>query len=150
MTTYRTHNCNELNLTHKGNQIVLSGWINKKRDHGNLLFLDLRDNYGLTQCVIDKSNSIFKKIEKLPLETVIKIEGNVVERTKDTINKSISTGEIEIKVSSFEVLSLANDLPMPVFGEQDYPEDIRLKYRFLDLRREEMHKNMILRSKIIF
>ena len=87
MTTYRTHKCNELNLTHKGNQIVLSGWINKKRDHGNLLFLDLRDNYGLTQCVIDKRNTIFKKIEKLPLETVIKIEGEVVERTKETINK---------------------------------------------------------------
>ena len=103
MTTYRTHKCNELNLTHKGNQIVLSGWVNKKRDHGNLLFLDLRDNYGLTQCVIDKSNPIFKKIEKLPLETVIKIEGNVVERTKDTINQSISTGEIEVLIKAFEI-----------------------------------------------
>ena len=127
MTTYRTHNCNELNLTHKGNQIVLSGWINKKRDHGNLLFLDLRDNYGITQCVIDKSNPIFKKIEKLPLETVIKIEGNVVERTKDTINQSISTGDIEVLIKAFEILGSTKELPMPIFSDQEYSEEIRLK-----------------------
>ena len=137
MKTYRTHNCNELNLTHKGNQIVLSGWINKKRDHGNLLFLDLRDNYGLTQCVIDKSNSIFKKMEKLPLETVIKIEGKVVERTKDTINQSISTGEIEVLIKAFEILGSTKELPMPIFSDQEYSEEIRLKYRFLDLRRKK-------------
>ena len=98
MNKYRTHNCAELNLTHKGNKIILSGWVNKKRDHGNLLFIDLRDNYGLTQCVIDKENSIFKEIEKLHLETVIKIEGQVIERSKDTINKNIETGEIEISI----------------------------------------------------
>ncbi len=149
MTIYRTHNCNELNITHKGNQIILSGWINKKRDHGNLLFLDLRDNYGLTQCVIDKSNSIFKKIEKLPLETVVKIEGEVVERTKETINTSISTGNIEVSINTFEVLGSTKELPMPVFSEQEYSEEIRLKYRFLDLRRKKIHQNIILRSKII-
>ena len=149
MTTYRTHKCNELNLTHKGNQIVLSGWINKKRDHGNLLFLDLRDNYGITQCVIDKSNPIFKKIEKLPLETVIKIEGNVVERTKDTINQSISTGDIEVLIKAFEILGSTIELPMPIFSDQEYSEEIRLKYRFLDLRRKKIHQNIILRSKII-
>ena len=149
MTKYRTHNCNELNLTHKGNQIILSGWVNKKRDHGNLLFIDLRDNYGLTQCVIDKSNSIFKDIEKLPLETVVKLEGTVVERTKETINLNIATGQIEISINTFEILGTTKELPMPVFSDQEYSEEIRLKYRFLDLRRKKIHHNIILRSKII-
>ena len=149
MKKYRTHNCNELNLTHKGNQITLSGWVNKKRDHGNLLFIDLRDNYGLTQCVIDKSNSIFKDIEKLPLETVVKIEGEVVERTKETINLNISTGQIEVSINTFEILGATKELPMPVFSDQEYSEEIRLKYRFLDLRRKKIHQNIILRSKII-
>ncbi len=149
MTKYRTHNCNELNLAQKGNQIILSGWINKKRDHGNLLFIDLRDNYGLTQCVVDKSNSIFKDIEKLPLETVVKIEGKVVERTKETVNVNISTGQIEVSINSFEVLGATKELPMPVFSDQEYAEEIRLKYRFLDLRRKKIHQNIILRSKII-
>tara|TARA_Y100000996_G_scaffold173165_1_gene134585 strand:+ start:1799 stop:3583 length:1785 start_codon:yes stop_codon:yes gene_type:complete len=149
LTTYRTHNCNELNLTHKEKQIILSGWINKKRDHGNLLFLDLRDNYGLTQCVIDKSNTIFKEIEKLPLETVVKIEGKVVEREKETINSNISTGEIEVSINAFEILGNTKELPMPIFSEQEYAEEIRLKYRFLDLRRKKIHQNIILRSKII-
>ena len=110
MNKYRSHTCGELNKSHKGKTINLSGWINKKRDHGNLLFLDLRDNYGLTQCVIDKSNPIFKKIEKLPLETVIKIEGNVVERTKDTINQSISTGDIEVLIKAFEILGITEGI----------------------------------------
>ncbi len=149
MTKYRTHNCNELNLTHKENKIILSGWINKKRDHGNLLFIDLRDNYGLTQCVIDKSNSIFKDIEKLPLETVVKIEGKVVERTKETINLNISTGQIEVLINTFEILGATKELPMPIFSDQEYAEEIRLKYRFLDLRRKKIHQNIILRSKII-
>ena len=104
MTKYRSHNCNELNLTHKGSQIILSGWINKKRDHGNLLFIDLRDNYGLTQCVIDKNNNFFKDLEKLQLESVIKIDGVVVERSQETINPDLNTGEIEVKVISFDVL----------------------------------------------
>ena len=149
MKKYRTHKCDELSLAHKGNQVILSGWINKKRDHGNLLFIDLRDNYGLTQCVIDKSNSIFKEIEKLSLETVIKIEGKVVERTKETININISTGEIEVSINTFEILGATKELPMPVFSDQEYAEEIRLKYRFLDLRRKKIHKNIILRSKII-
>ena len=140
MTKYRSHNCNELNLTHKGSQIILSGWINKKRDHGNLLFIDLRDNYGITQCVIDKSNNIFKNIEKLPLETVLKIEGQVVDRSKETINPNISTGEIEISIKNFQVLGATKELPMPVFSDQEYAEEIRLKYRFLDLRRKKIHQ----------
>ena len=127
----------------------MSGWINKKRDHGNLLFIDLRDNFGLTQCVIDNNNKNFKEIEKLQLETVIKINGTVVERTKETINSDLSTGEIEIKIVSFEILGHCKELPMPVFSDQEYAEDIRLKYRFLDLRRKKIHENIILRSKVI-
>ena len=149
MNTYRTHNCGELNLSNKGKEIILSGWINKKRDHGNLLFIDLRDNYGLTQCVVDKSNRIFNDLEKLPLETVIKVEGIVVERTKETINKHIQTGEIEIKIKKINILGKTKELPMPIFSDQEYSEEIRLKYRFLDLRRKKIHKNIILRSKVI-
>ncbi len=149
MHKYRTHNCNELNINNKDQKIILSGWINKKRDHGNLLFIDLRDNYGLTQCVIDNSNSFFKDLEKLQLESVIKIEGTVLARTKDTINKDLKTGEIEIKIESFEILGRCKELPMPVFSDQDYSEEIRLKYRFLDLRRKKIHENIILRSKVI-
>ena len=149
MNKYRTHNCGELNLTHKGNKTILSGWINKKRDHGNLLFIDLRDNYGLTQCVIDKSNSIFSDLEKLPLETVIKIQGTVIGRTKETVNQNISTGQIEVTIKKVEVLGLTRELPMPVFSDQEYAEEIRLKYRFLDLRRKKIHQNIILRSKVI-
>ena len=143
MNKYRTHTCGELNLNHKGKKIMLSGWINKKRDHGNLLFIDLRDNYGLTQCVIDKGNSIFKKIEKIPLESVIKLEGNVVERTKETINPNIESGQIEVSIKNFEILGSTKELPMPVFSEQEYAEDIRLKYRFLDLRRKKIHQNIL-------
>ena len=149
MNKYRTHTCGELNISHKGTEIILSGWINKKRDHGNLLFIDLRDNYGLTQCVIDKSNSIFLDLEKLPLETVIKVEGIVVERTKETINQNIITGQIEVKIKKIIVLGKTKELPMPVFSDQEYSEEIRLKYRFLDLRRKKIHQNIILRSKVI-
>ena len=127
----------------------MSGWINKKRDHGNLLFIDLRDNFGITQCVIDKSNEIFKKIEKLSLETVIKITGMVLERSNETINKNISTGEIEVKINNIDILGKTKELPMPVFSDQEYAEEIRLKYRFLDLRRKKIHQNIILRSKVI-
>ncbi len=149
MKKYRTHNCGELNKSHKDQTVFLSGWINKKRDHGNLLFIDLRDNYGLTQCVIDKSNKIFKIIEKLSLETVIKISGKVIERSTDTINKNISSGEIEIKIDDIEILGETKELPLPVFSDQEYSEEIRLKYRFLDLRRKKIHQNIILRSKVI-
>ena len=149
MNIYRTHTCGELNISHKGQNIILSGWINKKRDHGNLLFIDLRDNYGLTQCVVDNENKVFKEIENLPLETVLKITGEVIERDKDTVNKNLITGEIEISINNFEVLGRTKELPMPVFSDQEYSEEIRLKYRFLDLRRKKIHQNIILRSKVI-
>tara|TARA_Y100000590_G_scaffold303171_1_gene341795 strand:+ start:63 stop:1856 length:1794 start_codon:yes stop_codon:yes gene_type:complete len=146
---YRTHTCSEITKKDSGATVRLSGWIHRKRDHGNLLFFDLRDHYGLTQCVIENSNSYFKIVEKIKPESVVCVSGKVVNRSTDTINKDLHTGEVELQISSFEVLSESNDLPMPVFGEQDYPEETRLKYRFLDLRREEMHENIILRSKII-
>ena len=149
MNKYRTHTCNELNKSFKDQEVALSGWINKKRDHGNLLFIDLRDNYGITQCVIQKENSSFIELEKIPLETVIKISGKVIEREKNSINSEISTGEIEISISSFEVLGSTKELPLPVFSDQEYSEEVRLKYRFLDLRRKKIHKNIILRSKVI-
>ena len=149
MHKFRTHTCLELTKKNKDQKIALAGWINKKRDHGNLLFVDLRDNFGLTQCVIDKSNKFFKELEKLQLESVIKIDGVVVERSQETINPDLNTGEIEVKVISFNVLGHCKELPMPVFSDQEYAEDIRLKYRFLDLRRKKIHQNIILRSKVI-
>ncbi|MDC2968520.1 aspartate--tRNA ligase [Candidatus Pelagibacter sp.] len=149
MNKYRTHTCGELNISNTGQKIILSGWINKKRDHGNLLFIDLRDNYGLTQCVVDNENKVFKEIENLPLETVLKITGKVIKRNKDTINENLSTGEIEISIINFEILGQTKELPMPVFSDQEYSEEIRLKYRFLDLRRKKIHQNIILRSKVI-
>ena len=132
-----------------GKSVALSGWINKKRDHGNLLFIDLRDNYGITQCIIDKENSKFKDLEKMQLETVIKLEGKVVNRSQETINKEIETGEIEVAIKTFEVLGKCRELPLPVFSDQEYSEEIRLRYRFLDLRRKKVHENIILRSKVI-
>ena len=149
MNKYRSHNCNELRKEMVGETISLSGWINKKRDHGNLLFIDLRDNFGITQCIIDKDNSNFKKLEKTQLETVIKIDGKVINRTKDTINNEIDTGDIEVAIQSFEILGTCKELPLPVFSDQEYAEEIRLKYRFLDLRRKKIHENIILRSKVI-
>ena len=149
MHKYRTHTCSEITKKHSGTTVKLSGWIHRKRDHGNLLFFDLRDHFGLTQCVIENSNNFFKAVEKIRPESVVCVSGKVVNRSKDTINRDLFTGEVEIKVSSFEILSESKDLPMPVFGEQDYPEETRLKYRFLDLRRQEMHDNIILRSKVI-
>ena len=149
MHKFRTHTCLELTKKNKDQKIALAGWINKKRDHGNLLFVDLRDNFGITQCVIDKSNKFFKELEKLQLESVIKIDGVVVERSQETINPDLNTGEIEVKVISFDVLGYCKELPMPVFSDQEYAEDIRLKYRFLDLRRKKIHQNIILRSKVI-
>ena len=149
MNRYRTHTCNELSKKEVGSDIKISGWINKKRDHGNLLFIDLRDNYGITQCIINQENKNFKEIEKLQLETVIKIEGKVLERTEETINKDIKTGEIEVSINNFEILGTCKELPMPVFSDQEYAEEIRLKYRFLDLRRKKIHENILLRSKVI-
>jgi aspartyl-tRNA synthetase len=149
LNKYRTHNCDELSKIDKDQEILLSGWINRKRNHGNLLFIDLRDNYGLTQCIIDKNNPGFNELEKIQLESVIKIVGKVVERSKETINKDLKTGEIEVNIKTFEILGSCRELPMPVFSDQEYSEEIRLKYRFLDLRRKKIHENIILRSKVI-
>ena len=149
MNKYRSHNCSELSEKEIDQNVTLSGWLHRKSDHGNLLFLDLRDHYGMTQCVIENDNNFFPILEKTKPESVLKINGKVVKRSKGTENLDLKTGKIEISIKSVEVLSDAKELPLPVFGEQDYPEDIRLKYRFLDLRREEMHKNIVLRSKVI-
>ncbi len=149
MNKYRSHNCSELGETDIGKNVKISGWLHRKRDHGNLLFLDIRDHFGITQCVIENKDKNFKTLERLKPESVILIKGDVVKRAKDTENKDLETGLIEIKIKDFEVLSSANELPMPVFGEQEYPEETRLKYRFIDLRRKEMHQNIQLRSKII-
>jgi len=149
MNKYRTHNCSELNERDINKSVYLSGWLHRKRDHGNLLFIDMRDNYGITQCVIENNNKSFPILEKSKPESVLKINGKVVKRAPGTENSELKTGKIEVVIESIEVLSSAKDLPIPVFGEQDYPEDIRLKYRFLDLRRDEMHKNITLRSKVI-
>ena len=149
MNKYRTHNCSELSDKEVNKVVCISGWLHRKRDHGNLLFIDLRDHYGITQCVIENNNKFFPVLEKSKPETVLKISGKVVKRSDKAVNLDLKTGKIELLIHSVEVLSEAKELPIPVFGEQDYPEEIRLKYRFLDLRREEMHKNIILRSKVI-
>ena len=149
MNKYRTHNCDELQLNHTGDEVIISGWINKIRDHGNLLFIDLRVNYGVTQCIMVKENSNFEKLEKLQLETVIQIDGKVAKRSVDSINKEINTGKIEVIIKSFKILGKCKELPLPVFSDQEYAEEIRLKYRFLDLRRKKIHENIILRSKVI-
>jgi aspartyl-tRNA synthetase len=149
MNKYRSHNCSELTESDSEKKVFLSGWLHRKRDHGNLLFIDLRDHFGITQCVIENKNKCFKILEALKSESVIKVHGKVKKRDSGTENKDLKTGKIEIDISDIEILSEAKDLPMPVFGEQEYPEDIRLRYRFLDLRRHQMHSNIILRSKII-
>jgi aspartyl-tRNA synthetase len=150
MNQYRSHNCGELGTAHVGQTVRLSGWVHRKRDHGGLLFVDLRDNYGLTQLVFDPDQAAaFGLAEKVRSEWVVRIDGSVVARAGDTVNANLSTGQIEVRVSDMEVLSEALELPLPVFGEPDYPEDIRLTHRYLDLRRETLHKNILLRSKII-
>jgi len=149
LNKYRTHNCSELTIKNIGKQTILSGWVHKKRDHGNLLFIDLRDHYGITQCIIDNKNEHFSTLEKIKLETVIRIEGEVVARTSETINKEHATGSIEVAIKNFNVLGSTKELPLPVFSDQEYSEEIRLKYRYLDLRRKKLHHNIILRSNVI-
>ena len=149
MNKYRSHNCSELTEADSGKKVYLAGWLHRKRDHGNLLFVDLRDHFGVTQCVIEHKSKYFKILENLKSESVIQVSGKVEKREAGTENKDLRTGKIEIHIDDIEILSEAKDLPMPVFGEQEYPEDIRLKYRFLDLRRNQMHNNIILRSKVI-
>lgn len=149
MHDYRSHDCGALRADHVGETVRLSGWVHRVRDHGGLLFIDLRDHYGLTQCVADPDSPAFAAAEKLRAEWVVRIDGKVRAREPDTINDSLATGRVEIFIDQLEVLSEAAELPLPVFGEQDYPEETRLKYRFLDLRRERIHNNIIKRGQII-
>jgi aspartyl-tRNA synthetase len=149
MHRYRSHTCGELRAADIGRQARLSGWCHRIRDHGGLLFIDLRDHYGITQCVADPDSPVFKEIEKLRSEWVVRLDGKVRARPEGTRNPDLPTGEVELFISDVEVLGAAAELPMPVFGEHDYPEDIRLKYRFLDLRREHLHQNIIKRGQII-
>ncbi len=149
MHAYRSHNCSQLRLTDVGGDARLSGWVHRKRDHGNLLFVDLRDHYGLTQIVCESGSAAFAALDKLRVESVVTVTGKVVARLADTINANLPTGEIEIVAETVTVQSTADELPLPVFGDQEYPEDIRLRYRFLDLRREKVHANMMLRSQVI-
>ena len=149
MHAYRSHTCGELRPAHAGETVRLSGWVHRKRDHGGLLFVDLRDHYGITQLVSWPGEEGFEILNRLRAECVVRIDGKVVERTPDTVNPELPTGEIEVRVSSAELLSEAAELPVPVFGEPDYPEELRLTYRYLDLRRETLHKHIVLRSQVI-
>jgi len=149
MHAYRSHNCAALRLANVGETVRLSGWVHRKRDHGHLLFVDLRDHYGITQIVTDTDSPAFKTLDRLRVESVVTVDGEVVARSKETVNPNLPTGEIEVRAAIVTVQSAAAELPMPVFGEQEYPEEIRLKYRYLDLRREQVHQNIILRSAVI-
>jgi len=149
MSIYRTHFCSELSIKNLNDEVTLSGWVDTIRDHGNLLFIDLRDNYGITQCVVEAKKSIFQNISALSHETVIKIVGRVVKRSESTINNILTTGEIEVDIEFFEILSKSDVLPLPVNSDIDYGEEVRLKYRYLDLRRNKLHKNILLRNKVI-
>ena len=149
MHRYRTHTCGALRPEHVGAVARLSGWVHRKRDHGNLLFVDLRDHYGVTQCVIDTDGTAFDAVDAVRPESVVTITGKVVRRGEDTVNPKLATGEVEVGIEDFIVLSMAEMLPLQVHGEQEYPEETRLRYRFLDLRREKMHANIMLRSAII-
>ena len=149
MHAYRTHNCGQLRAEQVGQTVRVSGWVHRKRDHGGLLFVDLRDHYGLTQIVADSSDAVFATLDGLRAESVVTITGDVVARSPETINTNLPTGAIEVRAREVSVQSAAIELPMPVAGEQEYPEDIRLKYRFLDLRRERLHANIMLRSNVI-
>jgi len=149
MHEYRTHRCGDLRIEHAGEKVRLSGWIHRKRDHGNLLFVDLRDHYGITQCVLDSSSPIFGVVEDARNETVICVTGKVVPRSDETINSSIPTGEVELVIQEVEVLGPAEPLPLQVNSDEDYGEETRLRFRFLDLRRDRIHKNIVLRSRVI-
>src|ERR1700745_4018278 len=149
MHRYRTHTCGALRESNIGETVRLSGWVHRVRDHGGVLFIDLRDHYGLTQCVADPDSPAFKDAEKLRSEWVVRIDGKVRKRPAGTENPDLPTGAIEVYINEIEVLGPAGELPMPVFGEQEYPEDIRLKYRFLDLRRERLHRNIMMRGAVI-
>jgi len=149
MHLYRTHNCGALRRDHEGKTERLSGWVHRKRDHGQLLFVDLRDHYGVTQCVIDVASPLFKEADGLKLESVVTVTGKVVRRSPETVNPKLPTGEVELQIADLAIQSDAEPLPFPVNAEAEYPEDMRLKYRFLDLRRETVHANIVLRAQVI-
>ncbi len=149
MHAYRTHKCAELRAAHVGETVRLSGWIHRKREHANVLFVDLRDHYGLTQIIAPAGSDVFKTLDEARAESVVTVEGPVVARDAATINPNLATGEIEVHAKTVTVQSNAQELPLPVFGDTEYPEDVRLKYRFLDLRRDRLHKNIVLRSNVI-
>jgi aspartyl-tRNA synthetase len=149
MHAYRTHNCAALRASNVGETVRLSGWVHRKRDHGHLLFVDLRDHYGITQIVTDTDSAAFKVLDRIRVESVVTVEGQVVARSPETVNANLPTGEIEVRAGNVTVQSPAAELPMPVFGDQEYPEEIRLKYRYLDLRREQTHRNIMLRAAVI-
>ena len=149
MNAYRTHTCQALTSADVGSTVMLSGWINRKRDHGQLLFVDLRDHYGITQCVADSSDSSFSQVEDTRVESVVRIKGKVVKREEETINPNLPTGEIEVRIEQFEVLSHADVLPLQVNSDEDAGEETRLRYRYLDLRRQRPHQNIMLRAQII-
>ena len=149
MHAYRTHDCGALRAAHVGQTVRLSGWVHRKRDLGGVLFVDLRDHYGITQLVVHPGSEAFPLFERVRAESVVRVDGRLVARDADTINPLLATGEVEVRIDAAEVLGAAQELPLPVFGEPDYPEDIRLKYRYLDLRRDGLHKNIVLRSQVI-
>src|SRR5687767_9090598 len=149
MHRYRSHTCGALCVEDVGTTVRLSGWVHRVRDHGGLLFVDLRDHFGLTQIVVDSDSPAFATLDRVRVESVVTVTGKVVARTADTVNANLPTGGIEVRATAVEVRSAAEELPMPVAGEQDYPEEIRLKYRYLDLRRESVHANMMLRSAVV-
>lgn len=149
MHAFRTHTCGALRSADVGNTVRLSGWVHRIRDHGGLLFIDLRDHYGITQIVADPDSPVFAAVETLKPEWVVRVDGTVVARSEDTVNPNLPTGEVEVRVKDLEILSESAELPLPVFGEPDYPEETRLRYRFLDLRRETLHANVMKRAEII-
>jgi aspartyl-tRNA synthetase len=149
MHVYRSHTCGQLRLSDAGQTVRLSGWVHRKRDHGNLLFVDLRDHYGITQCVLDTSSPLFREIEAVRPESVVTVTGRVVKRTAETVNAKLPTGEIELRVDEYRLQSAAEMLPLQVNSEEDSSEDLRLTYRFLDLRRERIHRNIMLRAQVI-
>ncbi|HLS58263.1 MAG TPA: amino acid--tRNA ligase-related protein, partial [Paracoccaceae bacterium] len=149
MHPYRSHTCAALNRADVGKTVRLSGWVHRVRDHGGVLFIDLRDHYGVTQVLCDEDSPAFAMVERVRAEWVIRIDGVVKARAPELVNPKIPTGEIEVFIRELEVLSAADELPLPVFGEPDYPEETRLKYRFLDLRRDSLHRTIMLRSKMI-
>ncbi|HKU66041.1 MAG TPA: aspartate--tRNA ligase, partial [Rhizomicrobium sp.] len=149
MHAYRTHTCGQLRKADVGSSVRLSGWVNRRRDHGGLIFIDLRDHYGITQCVIEPDASVFALVDTARSEWVLTLTGKVVARSTETVNKDLPTGEVELRIEQASVQSKAQELPLPVFGDHDYPEETRLTYRFLDLRRERLHKNIMLRANIV-